>query len=341
MPTKSSSKSLEAPKNGKEPASHSISAVIPCHRETDHILGVISGIGSEVSRIFVIDDACPDQTGAFVRDNCTDGRVEVIVQSRNTGVGGATVAGYRAALAAGANIIVKLDGDGQMDPALIPKLVEPLVAGRADYTKGNRFGRTESLGGMPMTRVVGNITLSLASKFSSGYWNIFDPTNGFTALHAKSARRLPLDQLANGYFFESDMLYRLGMMRAVVEDVPIQARYGKEVSGIQLHKVVPEFAVRHALNACRRIGCTYLLREVNAATLQLFLGVILLAIGIVFGISEWRVSAASGVPATAGTVILAALPIIIGSQMLISFLNFDTGNVPKTPLQASDGEKTE
>jgi glycosyltransferase involved in cell wall biosynthesis len=341
MPRNSSSEPPASQDRGLQQIDLGISVVIPCHRETAHILDVIAGIGPEISHIFVVDDACPDQTGDHVRSNCTDDRVEVIVQSRNTGVGGATVTGYKAALAVSADIIVKLDGDGQMDPALIPELVEPLVAGRADYTKGNRFDRAESLGGMPATRIVGNITLSLASKFSSGYWNIFDPTNGFTAIHAEAARRLPLDQLANGYFFESDMLFRLGVMRAVVEDVSMRARYGEEVSGIQLHKIVPEFAVRHALNACRRIGYTYLIREVNAATLQLFLGVVLLTIGIVFGISEWQASASSGIPATAGTVILAALPIIVGSQMLISFLNFDTENVPKTPLQAKGGGRAE
>jgi len=312
----------------------SISVVIPCYRETEHILEVIGGIGSEVDQIFVIDDACPDRTGAYVAERCNDPRVQVITQEKNTGVGGATKTGYSTADKAGSDVIVKLDGDGQMDPAMIRPLVEPLFAGRADYVKGNRFHSVDAMTGMPVTRIAGNLTLSLVSKLSSGYWDILDPTNGYTAIHAGVARQIPMDRIANSYFFESDMLFRLGLMRAVVEDVPMQACYRKEESGIQLHKVVPEFSFRHIVNACRRLYFTYFVRDVTIATVQLVLSSLLLTFGITFGFVEWIGSARAGVPATAGTVILAALPIILGTQMLISFFNFDTRNVPRTPLHS-------
>jgi dolichol-phosphate mannosyltransferase len=309
-----------------------IAVVIPCFRETKRILDVIKTIGAEVSRIIVIDDACPDNTGEHVKKHCTDKRVEVLIQDTNTGVGGATMSGYKRAIETGAEIIVKVDGDGQMDPSLIPDLVAPLIEGVADYTKGNRFYNLDGLSDMPRVRIFGNLVLSFASKVSSGYWNIFDPTNGFTAIHIDAARRLPFDKIDNGFFFESDMLFRLNMMRGVVADIPMPAKYGDEESSLKIHNVILSFAVRHYVNAAKRIFYNYFIRDFGVASIELVLGKLLLLFGVVYGIYSWSESARTGIPATAGTVILAALPIILGSQMLIAFLNFDTKNVPTKPL---------
>ncbi len=309
-----------------------LAAVVPCYREVDHVLAVLDAIGPEVGHIFVVDDACPDGTGRYVRDHCKDGRVSVLTHERNVGVGGATLTGYRKAIEAGADIIVKLDGDGQMDPRLIPALISPIARGEADYAKGNRFHDLDGLKGMPASRIFGNLVLSFLSKMSSGYWNLFDPTNGFTAIHAKVAGRLPMEHISEGYFFESDILFRLNLLGAVVADVPMEARYGAEKSGLKIHRVILEFAAKHWLNAVKRVFYSYLLRDFGAASVELLLGKVLVLFGVVFGALEWYESTTSGVPATAGTVILAALPIILGTQFLIAFLNFDTRNVPKRPL---------
>lgn len=316
-----------------------VCVVVPCYREKSHIRDVLTGIGAEVDRIYVVDDACPDKTGLYVRENCADPRITVLTNPENTGVGGATLAGYRQALDDGAEIIVKLDGDGQMNPALIPDLIEPLRAHAADYAKGNRFHSLDGVAGMPKSRIFGNFILSFASKLSSGYWNIFDPTNGFTAIHADVARRLPLDRISRRYFFESDMLFHLGLLRAVVADVPMQARYGDETSGIRIPRVVPEFLYKHYVNTCKRIFLTYFLRETNVATAQLLIGKLLLLFGIVFGAINWIDSEITDVTATAGTVVLAALPIIIGSQLLIAFLGYDVRNVPTEPVHISRSER--
>ena len=317
-------------------AKPAIAAVVPCYRETNHILDVLAAIGPEVGRIYVVDDACPDGTGALVAGGCDDQRVEVIVHAANQGVGGATLSGYRRALDDGARIIVKLDGDGQMDPAMIPRLIQPILDGAADYAKGNRFHRFDGISGMPTARIVGNFFLSFASKLSSGYWNIFDPTNGFTAIDAGVARLLPLDRIATSYFFESDMLFHLGQLRAVVHDVPMSARYGSERSGIRIPRIIPEFLARHTANTYRRVFHAYFVRDPGVATLQLVAGKLLVLFGLIFGAVNWIDSEITDVPATAGTVILAALPIILGSQLLISFLNYDTRNVPSEPLQGHD-----
>lgn len=211
-----------------------IAVVIPCFRVKRFILEVLAGIGPEVSDVFVVDDACPEGTGDLVEAECRDPRVRVVRHETQRGVGGATLTGYRRAIDAGATVIVKVDGDGQMDPALVPRMAAPILAGSADYTKGNRFYRPDDLTPMPATRLIGNALLSFVTKFSTGYWEVFDPTNGFTAIHARVAAELPFEKIAPGYFFESDLLFRLGTLRAVVVEVPMAARYEDEESNLRI-----------------------------------------------------------------------------------------------------------
>lgn len=309
-----------------------VAAVIPCYRVGELVLGVLAAIGGDVDHIVVVDDGCPDGTADLVRARCRDPRLIVVRHERNLGVGGATLSGYGRALEAGADVIVKLDGDGQMDPALIPRLVAPLLRGEADYAKGNRFHDLAAIQGMPAVRVIGNVVLSFAAKLSTGYWNVFDSTNGFTAIHARVARRLPFDRISRSFFFESDMLFHLNALGAVVVDVPMAARYGRERSTMSIPAILPEFAFKHARNALKRIFFSYFLKDFSIASLELVLGTLLVAFGVAFGAAEWRESIATGVPATAGQVVLAALPIILGTQFLIAFLTVDTRAMPRTPL---------
>ncbi|MDA0676161.1 MAG: glycosyltransferase family 2 protein [Proteobacteria bacterium] len=309
-----------------------IAVVVPCYRERRHILDVLGRIGPTVSDIVVVDDGCPDKTGAYVDSVSVDARVRVVWLPENHGVGAATLAGYRAALAEGADLIVKLDGDGQMDPALIAPLIAPLLAGRADYTKGNRFHDVDGVRTMPATRLIGNVALSFLNKLSSGYWSVFDPTNGFTAIQGSVARQLPVARIQPRYFFESDLLHHLYLMGAVVEDVPMRAHYGDETSGIDVARSVPHFFQRHLSNMARRIFYAYFLRDFTAASIELVLGLALLVFGTAFGIHAWRDSIMTGEPATAGTVILAALPVILGFQFLLAFIDFDSRSAPKSTL---------
>jgi glycosyltransferase involved in cell wall biosynthesis len=207
-----------------------IAVVLPCFRSKAHVLGVIQDIGPEVSLIIAVDDACPEQTGTHIEQNCSDVRVIVIRNSINSGVGGAMITGYREALARGADVVVKIDSDGQMDPLLLPDIVHPIVAGIADYSKGNRFFNVEGLRAMPKLRLLGNACLSFLTKLSSGYWNVFDPTNGYTAIHRVALHGLQLEKVDRRFFFESDMLFRLYLAGAVVIDVPMQSVYRDEIS---------------------------------------------------------------------------------------------------------------
>lgn len=322
---------------------HRVAVTIPSYKVRAHVLDVIARIPPKVQRIYVIDDKCPQHSGELVEEQCRDPRVRVIFHEDNQGVGGAVGSGYRAAIEEGMDIVVKVDGDGQMDPALIPHFTRPIERGRADYTKGNRFYRPESLKGMPPIRLFGNAALSFINKLSTGYWSIMDPTNGYTAIHTSVLREMPLHKLEKRYFFETDMLYHLNTMRAVVHDVPMDAVYADEESSLKVSKVLPEFMVKHVNRFFKRYVYLYLLRDFNIGSLYSLLGVVLCGLGVVFGGWAWLRSLTTGQPATSGTVMLAALPLIIGIQFLIAFLHHDVERVPSQPLSedlTDDPEET-
>jgi glycosyltransferase involved in cell wall biosynthesis len=314
-----------------------IAVVIPCYRVSRTVLKVISAIGPEVRRIYCVDDCCPDGSADLIARTSVDPRVRIIRHPSNMGVGGAMRSGYRAALADGMEIVVKIDGDGQMDPALLPLIIAPILSGEADYTKGNRFFSIEHMRGMPMVRLIGNAVLSFGTKLSTGYWSLLDPTNGYTAAHSAILERLPLERIANRYFFESDMLFRLNVARARVVDVPIVAVYGDEKSNLAISRVVIPFAVGHVRNFFKRIFYNYFLRDFQIASIELVLGVILLVFGTIYGASIWIENGGRGVYTPAGPVMLAALPVMTGIQLLLAFLNFDINAEPSRAMYPSLG----
>ena len=309
-----------------------IAVVIPSYKVCDHILWVIRGIGPEVCVIYVVDDCCPHGSGEFVRRECNDRRVVVIRHEENQGVGGAVMTGYQVAIDDGMNVVVKVDGDGQMDPGLIPDFVAPILRGEADYTKGNRFFDIESVRAMPRFRLFGNAVLSFMTKLSAGYWNLFDPTNGFTAIHTDVARHLPFDKISRRYFFETDMLFRLNTLRAVAVDVPMEAKYGNEVSNLKISRIFVEFFAKHARNFFKRIFYNYYLRDMSLASIELPVGIAFLGFGLVYGGYHWMLHGQAGIPTPAGTVMLAALPALMGLQLVLAFFSYDIASVPRRPI---------
>lgn len=307
--------------------------IMPAYQVDAHILSVLEAISDDVDRIYVVDDCCPSGSGDLVESQCTDDRVIVLKNTTNLGVGGAVMAGYRQGLEDGMDIFVKIDGDGQMDPQLLPKFVAPIVQGEADYTKGNRFYFLASLEGMPTIRKLGNAMLSLINKFTSGYWDIMDPTNGYTAIHKTALEHLPLEKINNRYFFESDMLFRLGTLRAVVKDIPMDAVYGNEKSSLKISDTLVKFVPLYIKSFWKRIFYAYFLRDFNVASLEMIVGTLLFVFGLIFGASSWI--NASGVDefASTGTVMLAAVPLIMGFQLLLSALHYDISNIARVPLQ--------
>lgn len=314
--------------SGKLHGNTKIAVVIPCFRVRKHIASVIGEIGPEVHSIYVVDDCCPEKTGEFVSQTIDDTRVKVIFNEINLGVGGATLAGMVRAAEDDADVIVKIDGDGQMDPHLIPAFAAVILSSEADFAKGNRFFEPEGVMTMPRTRLIGNAGLSFMAKLSTGYWHSFDPTNGFFAIHASLMSLLPVEKISNRYFFESDLLFRLGVIEARVMDIPMHAHYADEQSSMQPHKEIWRFTKGHVKNFIKRVFYRYFLRDFSIASIELILGLALLAFGTTFGLANWR----SESFASAGTVMLAAMPIIIGTQLLLAFLNYDIQSTPSTAL---------
>lgn len=309
-----------------------IAVVIPCYRVTRHVGAVIDRIGPEVERIYCVDDACPEKSGDWIATTMTDPRIRVVRNSVNQGVGGAVLAGYAEAINDGMDVIIKVDGDGQMDPSLIPQFVNPILSGDADYTKGNRFWDLREIGQMPLVRRIGNLGLSFLAKASTGYWDIFDPTNGYTAIHARVAEKLPFEGISRRYFFETDILFRLNTIRAVVVDIPMDARYGDEKSNLNASRIFLEFLAKHLRNFFKRIGYNYFLRDLSLASLELLAAVGLLTFGVGFGAWHWLHSVRAGVGAPLGTVMIATVAVVSGLQFLLAFLGHDIATIPRRPL---------
>jgi hypothetical protein len=305
----------------------SVGVVIPCFKVRDKIFEVLNSIDCDVHVIVVVDDLCPEETGKYVENNSHDNRITVIYNNINLGVGGAVKKGY-IYLMDKVDVIVKIDGDNQMNPHLISDFTMPIKLGLSDYSKGNRFYSLDNLRGMPKVRIVGNTILSFFVKMSSGYYNIFDPTNGYTAISSKIIKKLDIDKISNRYFFESDMLFRLNIIKAVVLDIPMKAKYEDEKSNLIIKNIIFEFVIKNLINFFKRIFYNYYLRDFNFASIQLFLGIIFILFSLSFGGYKWFYSIYYNVFAPSGVVMLAALPFIVGIQFILSFLDYDLKSVP-------------
>jgi dolichol-phosphate mannosyltransferase len=310
-----------------------IAVVIPAYNVANSIAAVLAAIPPIVSHVLVVDDASTDGTAAVVGDAArSDARIELVRHEHRRGVGGAMVTGFRRALQLPAAIVVKVDGDGQMPLAFLPRLIAPLVAGTADYVKGNRFRDLEAIRRMPPLRRFGNVVLSFLAKAATGYWNCFDPTNGYVAIRAEVLARLPLQKIDRGYFFEISMLSYLYLEGAVVRDEPIPARYEGEPSHMSLPRVMAAFPGRLLASLARRIALHYFLYDFSLASLQFAAGLPLLAGGALYGGYKWYWYASHHLPAPTGTVVLPALMIILGLQLLLSAMALDLGAVPREPI---------
>jgi dolichol-phosphate mannosyltransferase len=313
-----------------------IAAVIPSYCVERDIKSVLGGLPSYIKHIIVVDDASPDSSSDLITAAAKkDKRITLIRHGQNQGVGGAMISGFRKALELGAQIVIKLDGDGQMDPVHIPALITPLIQGKADYVKGNRFRDFQSLQRMPFIRRIGNLGLSFLTKAATGYWNIFDPTNGFFAIRAEILAQLPLHKIDHRYFFETSMLANLYLLGALVMDVPIPARYGNESSQLSIQRALFEFPLKLIITFLRRIVLRYFIYDFSMMSLYLMVGVPLLLFGGIFGSTKWIQYASRKIPAPTGTVMLPTLSVILGIQILLSAIEIDMNSTPRQALSDS------
>lgn len=298
-----------------------VAVVVPAHNEERLIGRTVASMPPLVDHIIVVDDASKDDTARAAKA-AGDSRTQVITLIENQGVGGAILTGHAQALALDADVSVVMAGDAQMDPDYLPALLDPIAAGQAQFTKGNRFYGQGSFTGMPTHRIVGNVALSFLTKAASGYWNLFDPLNGYTAISREALQRLDMRHISRRYEFENDLLIHLNILRVPAMDVAIPARYGEEVSGINLRKQAPRALVHLFKGFWTRIWWKYVLQSFSAVALMLFGGLALTGIGLV--LSAWAIAHTLG-PATAsaGTVVLAVAPLLSGFHMLIHAMVLD------------------
>lgn len=307
-----------------------ISVVIPCYNVANHIEDVIMNLPEDISWIIAVNDHSADETESILlRLQQENKKIVYINHEVNQGVGGSMITGYKRSMELNSDITIKIDGDGQMVASYIPELIRPIKEDKADFTKGNRFRDLNALKQMPITRRFGNLGLSFLIKAASGYWNIFDPTNGFTAVRNETLKNINFKKIHNRYFFETSMLIELYYSNAVVQDIPMKARYGDEVSGLSRTKTLFEFPPKLLIALIRRIILKYFLFDFNIASLYIFFGFILFMTGAIYGIANFIKYQHIGTGAPTGTVVIPTLLITLGFQLLLSAVSFDIGNYPK------------
>lgn len=262
-----------------------IGVVVPAYNEEDLIAATLDGIPGYVDRIYVVDDASGDGTGDVIRGRQkSDHRILCLGHRENRGVGGAIATGYRAALSDGMEVIAVMAGDNQMDPGELSRLLDPVVEGKADYSKGNRLTGKESRRGMSGWRYLGNSILTVLTKIGSGYWELNDPQNGYTAVSRRVLERIVPEIIYPGYGYCNDLLVKMNVAGFRVVDIPMPARYGGEKSKIRYYRYIPRVSWLLLKGFCWRLRMMYGLSGFKPIVLFYFVGVILALVGLLDGL---------------------------------------------------------
>lgn len=312
-----------------------IAVVLPCYRVKHKIVGVVESLLDHVDYIIAVDDCCPEQSGKHLQLQCSHPKLQILFHEQNQGVGGAMVTGYKAALQTDAEVIVKMDGDGQMDVRYLSRLIAPLLEGKADFTKGNRFFDLLALESMPSVRRFGNFGLTLLTKASSGFWHISDPTNGYLAIRRNALKLINFHLLDKRYFFEISFLIQLNVIRGIAHDVPMPAKYADEKSSLNPWRILWSFPVKLWLGMLHRIWWRYFIYDINIVSIFLVTGSLLFLGGGAFGLHRWSTNWLHGGEQSAGTVAFAMLPMILGFQMLLQAVVLDMIDKPSAPVSDS------
>lgn len=299
-----------------------IAVAIPCYKVEQHLQQVVAGLPDFVDSILLVDDCSPDGTPQLVdKLAASDPRIIALHHKENLGVGGAMRTAFSKVLETDIDVVVKLDGDGQMDSRYISPLVEALA--HAEFAKGNRLFDRAMLRRMPALRRLGNMGIGFMVKASSGYWNVSDPVNGFFAIRTSTLKHMELERLSQRFFFESSMLIELHYTGARIKEVSMPAIYGDEKSNLSIGKTLFSFPPRLFVAWLRRIHLSYFVFDFNICSLYLLIGLPSFLFGLIFGICEWIHYASINSPSPTGTIMVAVLTFILGFQMLLAAAQYD------------------
>lgn len=310
---------------------YKIGVVIPYYNASKHINNVLNKLPSFIHKIYIVNDKSPDNfSEELIKESKNFEKVCIVNHEKNLGVGGATKTGFYNAIQDELDYLVKVDSDDQMDTTYIKELIESLISTDFGYAKGNRFRDFKALKSMPKTRKIGNLGLSFLTKVATGYWNNFDPTNGFFAIKVVVLKELDLESLSNRYYFETSLIAELYFHKIRIKDIPMPAIYGDEKSSMKVWKMPFVFMPRLTKTFFKRIIRSYYIYDFNISSIYMLLGVPLFLFGFIFGVYTWWYYASKDVLAPTGTIMLVTLTIIIGFQLLLQSVHYDVIKAPKS-----------
>ena len=308
----------------------SIAVVIPCYKVEKQIQKVIAELPDWITSIILVDDASPDNTGEIIETLALESsKITVLYHEKNQGVGGSMMTGFKEAIRQGQDIVIKIDGDGQMDVSYLEKMRHAIVDQKYDYAKGNRFFNREMINSMPAIRRFGNIGMGFLIRMASGYWNIFDPTNGFLCIRTSVLKEIDFTRLSKRFFFESSLLIELYYCGAKIKDIPMPAIYAQEKSNLSVWKTLFSFPPKLFKAFIRRIWFRYFISDFNIGSVYLLFGLPSFLFGLIFGIIKWIHYAQLDIPAPTGTIMVAVISLVLGFQMILAAIQYDI--VDKNP----------
>jgi len=315
----------------------SVAVVVTAYNEEGFVGNVIDKIPTFVDRVYAVDDGSTDNTWEEIVSR-TDGRsqhvgekgtvkadggepsptVIPIQHDQNRGVGGTIKTGYKAALRDKMDITAVINGDGQMDPTILSRIIDPISSGTADYVKGNRLYTEQQVAEMSTWRLSGNAILTFLTKIASGYWKMNDSQNGYTAISLDALRRIDIDSLYDRYGFLNDLIVHLNVNDLRIADVEMNARYGDEESGIRYTSFVPELSTLLLRSFLWRLKIKYVIRDFHPLVLMYALGTLGI-VGSVVG-TAWSLllSNFSGL-----AVLLSGLLFLLSSSLLLQAVTLD------------------
>lgn len=309
-----------------------IAVTIPYYNAANQIEKVITGLPDFIDTIIIVNDNSSEPLPyERIKKKCDTTTHLVFLENEiNLGVGGATKKGFQYAIDHNFDIVVKVDADNQMDTSYLEKMLKPIVNGKVKMSKGNRFRDTKSIKNMPIVRRIGNLILSFLTKAATGYWNNFDPTNGFIAIKVSVLKKIDFSNLSDRYFFETSLISELYFTGAKIKDIAMPAIYGDEKSNMKVWKMPFIFLKSLIVILFKRIIKKYFLFDFNIASLYILFGVPLFLFGVFFGLYEWWFYASKNIFAPTGTIMIVSLSIILGFQLLLQAIQYDIFNAPKS-----------
>ncbi len=302
-----------------------IGVVVPAHNEELLIGRVIDTMPEFVDKIVIVDDCSTDNTKNIVQQyvDRQPERIILIRHETNQGVGGSIATGYKWCRDQSIDATVVMAGDAQMDPNDLPSLLDPIVNGVADYSKGNRLISGEAWKIIPRVRYLGNAMLSLLTKIASGYWHIADSQTGYTAANLNVLKTLDLDGIYKRYGMPNDMLVKLNIFNFRVCDVPIKPIYGiGEKSGIKPLRMIPRLAWQMGKFFLYRMVQKYIIRDFHPLVFFYLTGFIMFLSGLLLGLYLLFYRIFTG-PVEATSTIMAVFLFITGMQSLFFAMWFD------------------